>query len=63
MLSIEKHCLKWSLTHSISKQFDNIIVYADYLILSDCGILYLLDMAQTSKSFTRQSKLDVLKRY
>ncbi|CAG2203029.1 Cilia- and flagella-associated protein 46 [Mytilus edulis] len=31
------------------------------LNIPECSIVYLLDMAQTSKSFTRQSKLDVLK--
>lgn len=28
----------------------------------DCSMIYLLDLAETSKSFTRQSKLDVRKR-
>ncbi|XP_060072788.1 cilia- and flagella-associated protein 46-like [Ylistrum balloti] len=31
------------------------------LNIPDCSILYIQDLAQTSKSFTRQSKLDVLK--
>ncbi|OWF46298.1 Tetratricopeptide repeat protein 40 [Mizuhopecten yessoensis] len=31
------------------------------LNIPDCNILYVQDLAQTSKSFTRQSKLDVLK--
>ncbi|XP_069140158.1 cilia- and flagella-associated protein 46-like isoform X2 [Argopecten irradians] len=31
------------------------------LNIPDCNILYIQDLAQTSKSFTRQSKLDVLK--
>ncbi|XP_056005172.1 cilia- and flagella-associated protein 46-like isoform X7 [Ostrea edulis] len=31
------------------------------LNIPDCSIIYLLDLAETSKSFTRQSKLDVRK--
>ncbi|KAK3094754.1 hypothetical protein FSP39_005768 [Pinctada imbricata] len=31
------------------------------LSIPDCSLLYVLDLAQTSKSFTRQSKLDVRK--
>lgn len=33
-----------------------------YFFPLDCSMIYLLDLAETSKSFTRQSKLDVRKR-
>ena len=31
--------------------------------MADCMLVYLLDLAQTSKSFMRQSKVDVFKRW
>ena len=40
----------------------NKYLHRDSTVLSDCMILYSLGMAQTTQSFTRQSKIDVLKR-